>query len=154
MRGIFHGPAGVASLAPCQALASCTALDLTHNYLGDEGAAALLRSPYLSKLKVLRLARNQLTDAGIIAVRELYDALLDHVQLLDLSGNRLTRRGLGVLDTVRGHRAVRLETADNVQSAASGDAPVAVSDIMPEVMQGVAEAARLKHRVAHPAGGE
>jgi uncharacterized protein (TIGR02996 family) len=152
VRGNFIGPAGVAALAAGPALAACTALDLSHNYLGDEGAAALLRSPHLGKLKVLRLARNQLTDAGIIATRELYDALLDRVQLLDLSGNRLTRVGLGVLHSVRGHRAVCLETADNVQSAVSGDAPVAVSELMPEVMQGVAEAARLKHRIAHPSG--
>jgi uncharacterized protein (TIGR02996 family) len=154
VRENFVGPAGVAALAACPAVGVCTALDLTHNYLGDKGVAALLRSPYLSKLRVLRLARNQLTDAGIIAARELYESLLDRVQLLDLAGNRLTRRGLGELYSIRGQRPVRLETAGNVQSAASGDAPVAVSDLLPEVMQGVAEAARLKHRVAHPTGGE
>lgn len=157
VRGNFIGPAGAAALAACPALAACTALDLTHNYLGDEGAAALLRSPHLGGLKLLRLARNQLTDAGIIAARELYEALLDRMQVLDVSGNRLTRFGLGVLNSLCGERGVRLETADNVQSAPSGDAPVAVSDIMPDVMEGVAQAARLRHRIAnpsHPPDGE
>jgi uncharacterized protein (TIGR02996 family) len=150
VRGNFVGPPGAAALAACPALAACAALDLTHNDLGNEGAAALLRSPHLGRLKVLRLARNQLTDAGVIAARELFESLLGRVQLLDLSGNRLTRFGLGVLDAIRGERPVRLETADNVQSAPSGDAPVAVSDLMPDVMEGVAQAARLRHRIANP----
>jgi uncharacterized protein (TIGR02996 family) len=157
VRGNFVGPAGAAALGACPALAACAALDLTHNDLKDEGAATLLRSPHLGKLKVLRLARNQLTDAGVVAARDLYGPLFDRVQLLDVSGNRLTRRGLGELDTIRGHRPVRLETSDNVQSAPSGDAPVAVSKIVPAVLEGVAEAARLRHRIANPTqrhGGE
>jgi hypothetical protein len=45
---------------------------------------------------------------------------------------------------------VRVESAGNVQAPPSGDAPVAVADIMPDLMEGVAEAARLKHRIANP----
>lgn len=150
VRGNFIGPAGAAALAASRALVTCAALDLTRNDLKDEGAAALLRSPHLGGLKVLRLARNQLTDAGITAARDLYDALLDRLQLLDVSGNRLTRFGLGVLHSLRGQRPVRLEDAENVQPPPAGDAPVAVSDLMPDVMEGVAQAARLRHRIAHP----
>jgi uncharacterized protein (TIGR02996 family) len=150
VRGNGINAKGAATLAACPAMALCTSLDLTNNYLGDEGTAVLLRSPHLGKLKVLRLGRNQLTDAGIGNARALFDSLFDRVQLLDVSANRLTRYGLGVLHSIRGHRPARLETADNVQSATAGDAPVAVSDLMPDVMQGVAEAARLRNRIANP----
>jgi uncharacterized protein (TIGR02996 family) len=150
LRGSVIGPAGAAALAGCPALAACTALDLAHNYLGDEGTAALLRSQHLGRLRVLRLARNQITDAGVSAARDLLAPFFDRLQVLDLSGNRLTRYGLGLLHALRGERPVRLETAENVQAAASGDAPVAVSDLLPDVMQSVAEAARLRHRIANP----
>ncbi len=150
VRGNFVGPTGAAALAACPSLANCTALDLTHNDLKDDGTAALLRSPYLGRLKVLRLARNQLTDAGIVAARDLFQSLLDRVQLLDLCGNRLTRVGLGVLHSLRGERPVCLEVADNVQSSTFGDAPVAVSKLVPTVLESVAEAARLRQRITHP----
>jgi uncharacterized protein (TIGR02996 family) len=150
LRGNSAGAKGASAIASCRAVAACTSLDLTNNYLRDEGAAALLGSPHLASLKVLRLARNQITDAGISAARSLFDALFDRVQLLDVSGNRLTRYGLNLLDSIRGQRAVQIDKADNVQSATASDAPVSVSDIMPDVMEGVAEAARLRHRIAHP----
>ena len=150
LRGNAIGPAGATALAACPALAGCTALDLTNNYLGDAGAAALLRSPHLGKLKVLHLARNQLTDGGVVAARDLYDALFDRVQTLDLTSNRLTRVGLSVLSALRRDRPVRVEVGGNVQSAPAGDAPVAVSGLVDGLLDGVAEAARLKHRITHP----
>lgn len=149
VRGNVIGAAGAAALAACPAMTACISLDLANNYLGDDGATALLRSPYLAKLKVLRIARNQLTDNGINAARKLFDSLFNHVQLLDVSGNRLTRYGLNVLNSIRGDRPVRLETADNVQSATAGDAPVAMPDILPDVMRSVAEAARQRNRAAN-----
>jgi uncharacterized protein (TIGR02996 family) len=144
------GPAGVSALAACPALAGCTALDLTSNYLGDAGAAALLRSPHLGKLKVLRLARNQLTDGGVLAAHDLLDALFDHVHTLDLTNNRLTRFGLNMLSMLRGKRPVDIEDAGNVQSIHGGDAPVAVSGLVDGLLDNVAEAARLRHRVTYP----
>jgi hypothetical protein len=141
---------GAAALAACSALAGCTALDLSDNYLGDAGVTALLRSGHLGRLKALRLGRNQLTDAGVTATRELLDALLDRVQLLDLSGNRLTRVGLGILRTLRGNRPVHIDDGGNVQTATAGEAPVAMSDLIPALVDGAAEAARLKHLVANP----
>jgi hypothetical protein len=150
VRGNAIATQGAAALAACPAMELCTSLDLTNNYLSDEGTATLLRSVHFTKLKVLRLARNQLTDTGVSNARALFDSLFDRVQVLDVCGNRLTRYGQGLLQNIRGHRPVRLEMADNVQSATAGDAPVAVSDIMPDVIQGVAEAARLRHRITYP----
>ena len=144
------GPAGAAALANCPALGGCTVLDLTGNDLGDAGVAALLRSPHLDNLKTLKLARNRLTDGGVPAARGLLDALFDRVRVLDLSGNRLTRFGMSVLAAVRGNRPVRVDVSGNVQSAPAGDAPVAVSDLVPGAIDGLTEATRLRHRVANP----
>jgi hypothetical protein len=43
-----------------------------------------------------------------------------------------------------------VDVGGNVQAPKAGDAPVAVSDLMPDVMEGLAEAARLKHLVSNP----
>ncbi len=150
LRANAIGPTGATALAACPALAACTALDLTGNDLRDAGVAALLRSPHLGKLKTLKLARNQLTDSGVNAARDLFDALFDRVRVLDLSGNRLTRVGMTLLDTVRGKRPVQVEKGGNVQSAPAGDAPVAVSDLVPDLLDGFTDAARLRQRVANP----
>jgi uncharacterized protein (TIGR02996 family) len=150
VRGNAVGQAGAEALAASPALVACTALDLSNNYLGDAGVAALLRAPHLGNLRVLRVARNQLTDAGVVANRELFEARFEHLQLLDASGNRLTRFGQTVLHDIKGPRPVRLELTDNLQPATAGDAPVAVSDLVPDLMEGVAAAARLRHRIANP----
>lgn len=144
------GPTGAGALAACPALARCGRIDLSHNDLGDAGVAALLRSPHLGALHTLKLARNQLTDAGVAACIPLLDKLFARLRLLDLSGNRLTRVGIGTLAMLRGDRAVQVDVSGNVQAATAGDAPVAVSDVLSGVLDGVAEAARLKRRVAHP----
>lgn len=150
LRGNVIGPAGAAALAACPALAACTALDLSDNYLGDAGLAALLRSPHLGKLKTLRLARNQIGDAGASANRDRLGALLEHLAALDLSGNRLTRVGLSVLATLRADRPVRIDVGGNVQAPAAGDFPVAVAELIPGLLDGAAEAARLKRLVSYP----
>lgn len=150
LRANAIGPTGAAALAACPALDSCTALDLSGNYLGDAGVTALLRSPHLGQLKALKLARNQLTDGGVTVARDLFHALFDRVRVLDLSGNRLTRVGMSVLAALRGDRPVRVEVSGNVQSAPAGDAPVAVSDLVPGLLDGFTEAARLRRRVSNP----
>jgi hypothetical protein len=150
LRANAIGPDGAKVLAACPSLANCIALDLTHNYLGDRGVAELLRSPHLGRLKSLRLGGNQLTDAGAIAARELFRPLFQHLTLLDLSNNRLTRLGQGVLDAERGDRPVRVEFAGNVQAPRGGEAPVAMSDVLDTLIDGAADAARLRHRVANP----
>jgi uncharacterized protein (TIGR02996 family) len=152
LRGNAIGPAGAAALAACPHLARCTHLDLSDNYLGDAGVTELLRSRHLGALRVLNLARNQLTDAGTAAARDLLDAHFDRLRALDLSHNRLTRVGLSILAAVRRARPVRVDVGGNVQSAPAGDAPVSVSDLLPDVFGAVAEAARLRQRVMHPRG--
>jgi uncharacterized protein (TIGR02996 family) len=144
------GPTGAAALAKCPALAGCTSLDLSDNYLGDAGIAALLASPYLGRLKALKLGRNLLHDSGVNAAYEHFDAAFSHLNALDLSGNRLTRVGLSILSMLRGDRPVRVDVGGNVQAPAAGDAPVAVSDLLPRLLDGVAENARLKRLVANP----
>jgi Ran GTPase-activating protein (RanGAP) involved in mRNA processing and transport len=144
------GPAGARHLADCPALAYCRRLDVSNNYLGDSGIAALVRSPYLTQLKVFRLARNQLTDNGLATIHDPLCRLMEKLTLLDVSRNRLTRIGMALLDFMKGQRPVQIERADNVQSAPAGDAPVAVAELLPDVMAGVADAARLKRRIAHP----
>jgi uncharacterized protein (TIGR02996 family) len=150
VRGNAIGPAGAAALSASPTLAACASLDLTNNYLGDTGVAALLRSQHLTRLTVLRVGRNQITDGGILGSHDLFVSLFERIRLLDVTGNRLTRYGLSVLHAARNGRPVQLEMTDNVQSPAAGDAPVAVSDLMPDLMHGVAEAARLRHRITNP----
>lgn len=150
LRGCLIGRGGGAALARSPALRHCTALDLSDNDLGDAGIAALLASPHIGNLKTLRLGRNRLTDAGVAAGRALFDACLNHLRLLDLSSNRLTRVGLSILTTLRADRPVRVDVTANVQSPTSGDAPVALPDLVPGLLDGVAEAARLKRLVANP----
>ncbi|HSQ54466.1 MAG TPA: hypothetical protein VLM40_01875, partial [Gemmata sp.] len=132
----------------------CASLDLNGNDLGDHGLATLLSSPHLEKLHTLKLARNQITDAGIVAVRDALPGLFRKLRVLDLAGNRLTRFGIGILEKARGSSATRLDTTENIQVSAGGEAPVALGEVVPGVLRGVAdaaEAAALKHRVSHPA---
>lgn len=144
------GPAGAAELVAAPALARCAALDLTGNYLGDVGFARVATAPALAGLRALRLGRNQITDAGLAAVRGRLPVLLRRLRTFDLSGNRLTRHGIGLLHAARGESGVVLDVANNVQSAAGGEVPVAVGDVVADVFQGVVEAAELRRRVAHP----
>ena len=150
LRSNAIGHAGAAVLAANRALADCTELDLSGNYLGDLGVTALLDSPHLGRLRALRLGRNQLTDAGVAACREPFDRSFNHLRYFDLSGNRLTRVGMGILTTLRAGRVIQVDVSGNVQSAAAGDAPVAVSDVLNGVLDGVTEAVRLKRRIANP----
>jgi uncharacterized protein (TIGR02996 family) len=155
LRGHSNGPvgaAGTAALAASPALARCAALDLTGNDVGDAGLAALAASPHLPSLHMLGLARNKITDAGVVAVRTALPVLLARLRVLDLSENRLTNYGMGLLEEARrtaGGLRVRIETTGNVQPAA-GSAPVPVGDVVPGVLREVAEAAELKRRVSHP----
>jgi uncharacterized protein (TIGR02996 family) len=150
LRGNAIAAAGAAALAASPALAGCSSLDLSNNDLGDGGVATLLRSPHLGRLEVLRLARNRLTDAGVVAARDLFAALFDRVRVVDVSNNRLTRIGLSILSTLRGSRLPPVELSGNVQAVSGGDAPVAVSDLLPDLLENVAETARLKRRVSNP----
>jgi uncharacterized protein (TIGR02996 family) len=150
LRETALGPRAAEVLAAHPALAACAELDLSDNYLGDAGVAALLRSPHLDRLTELKLGHNQLTDAGVVAAHDRFDALFNRLRALDVSRNRLTRLGLGLLAAIRGDRPVRIDDAGNVQSIRRGDAPVAVADLLPDLLDGVADAARLRRRISNP----
>jgi uncharacterized protein (TIGR02996 family) len=154
LRGHAGGPiglAGAATLAASPALAKCAALDLTGNDLGDAGLAALVGSPLLVELQVLKLGRNQITDAGLLAIRESLPSFLARLRLLDLSENRLTRYGMGVLEAAKGELPVTLELSGNVQvgtgSGQGGDGAPGRSEN--EAID-AAEAEELRRRVAYP----
>jgi uncharacterized protein (TIGR02996 family) len=148
------GAAGATALAASPALLRCATLDLSGNYLGDHGLAALVASPHLEKLHTLKLAGNQITDAGVTATRDALPALFARLRVLDLSGNRLTRFGIGLLKTARGDATTALDLNENIQASIGGEAPVRVGDVVPGVLGDIAEvaqAAELRRRVSHPA---
>ena len=60
-------------------------LRLYGNSVGNEGAAALARSPHLAGLLVLDLGHAQVGDEGILAILE--SPLADRLVLLDLTGS-------------------------------------------------------------------
>lgn len=144
------GPDGASALAKCPALARCTSLDLTGNFLGDHGFAALIASPNITNVHTLKLGGNQITDAGISAAVKHLPRVLAHLRALDLSGNRLTRQGFALLRGARGEPGVKLDISGNIQAAVGGEVPVTVGDVMGGVLQGVADAAELRRRIANP----
>jgi uncharacterized protein (TIGR02996 family) len=60
-------------------------LRLYGNSVGNEGAAALARSPHLANLLVLDLGHAQVGDEGVLAILE--SPLADRLVLLDLTGS-------------------------------------------------------------------
>lgn len=147
------GPDGARLLAASFSLLRCVALDLSGNFIGDRGFSALIDSPNTKSVHTLKLAANQISDAGLVAVRDGLPSLFARLRYLDLSTNRLTRYGLGLLEAARGDRATVIDTSGNVQAAIGGEAPVPVGRVVPEVLRGMSEAAdaaELRRRVAHP----
>src|SRR5262249_27744881 len=68
LRGNQIGDTGATALARSPFLHRLTSLDLSRNQLGDDGARALADSPGLSRLEELTVYDNQLTDAGVLAL--------------------------------------------------------------------------------------
>jgi uncharacterized protein (TIGR02996 family) len=148
LRDAEIGVAGAMALAGSPALAQCATLDVSGNEFGEAGFARFVTAP--SGLRTVRFARNRITDAGLSAVRSRLPALLKQLGLLDLSGNRLTRHGIGLLHAARGESGVVLDVSNNVQASAGGEVPVAVGDVVSDVFRRVDEAAELRWRIAHP----
>ncbi|MCE9568297.1 MAG: TIGR02996 domain-containing protein [Planctomycetes bacterium] len=144
------GPDGVAALAECPALACCASLDLSANYLSDRGFAALIASPNIGNVCSLKLSGNQITDAGMSAVRGHLPELMARLRVLDLSDNRLTRYGIGVLHGARGDSGVHLKLTGNVQASDGGEVPVAIGDVTSAALRGMREAAEMRRRISHP----
>ncbi len=148
------GSVGVAELLHGLGDSRCVVLDLTGNDLGDLGFAILVQSGRLAHLRVLKLGRNKITDAGVNSVRGKLAHWMSRLTHLDLSHNRFTRQGMGLLLAARGDRHMNLDLSANVQTASGGETPVRLGELMPALIQGAAEAAEqaeLRRRIAYPA---
>lgn len=148
LRANAIGSVGAEVLSASPELAHATALNLDRNYLGDRGVIALANCGRLTSLRVLRLSRNQVTDqAAFVLAAEL--AGMPKLRLIDLSGNRLTWRGVESLRTVARKRDVSLEVSGNMTE------PTASSGVPDQVGGGgmgaaAADVAEMRRRVAHP----
>lgn len=143
---------GLAVLAARPSLRRCFRLDLSNNSLGDHGFMTLVRSPFVSGLRVVNLARNQISDAGISAVRRQLNPWLARLRWLDLSGNCLTHRGVQELLSCKGNAAVHLDLSGNLHggSGLSHDSPTPVGTVVTHVLRDLAETASLRRRVSRP----
>lgn len=90
-------PAGLEVLLATPAANALTVIDLADQSLGDDGLATLLKNRSWSRLRRLILANNSITDRGILRLRHCWTDWLAQLSFLDLSGNRLTRFGIGLL---------------------------------------------------------
>jgi Ran GTPase-activating protein (RanGAP) involved in mRNA processing and transport len=152
LRANAIGPVGADVLADAPDLAQVAGLDLDKNYLGDRGVMALAGSGRLTSLRTLRLSRNQVTDSAAFGLAPAL-ASLPKLRTLDISGNRLSWRGVGALRAVVLPRGIALDVSGN---GTEPDAPFAVSDLVAGILHNVADAevAELRRRVCHPARRE
>ena len=133
-----------AALSECEPLSRLQELEFA-DYFRDPLAAsdmmALANSPHLGRLRVLRLSRNNLGDAGVYALAGA--AWLAGVVVLDLTDNGLSLDG--VMGLARTHRAFRpfwLRLARNPIGGMAGLSPmvqigyaaVADPDILAEIV--------------------
>lgn len=86
------GPAGVAALAASPHLAAAEELDFEKNGLDNAAVVALVESRFTGHLKALHLRDNQIGDAGAIALAR--SPLMKQMAVVDVTSNRLTRRGI------------------------------------------------------------
>jgi uncharacterized protein (TIGR02996 family) len=139
LRADHVGPAGAAVLARAPAMAPAEAVDLTRNFLADAGVEALLGGPHLAGVRVLRLGQNQVTDAGATALATALPRF-PRLRRLDVSGNRLTRRGIEQLTAAGAGRPLEIDTDGNIHQVP----PVAVGEVVDGAL------ADLKRRITHP----
>lgn len=132
-------PAGAAALAVSPAFARIEHLNWDENYLGDAGAAALARC---SSLRTVKLVRNQITDAGAAS---LLAGNLPRLESLDLSNNRLTKRGVESLKAAARDRGFTLTALNNgTETMTALPSPPAAQTELDEVLE-------MKRGLAHPA---
>lgn len=155
LRKNMIGAAGAGALAASPDLARATALDLENNYLGDRGAVVIAASPWAKNLKQLKLSRNQITDAGAFALADAITRAWPALQSINLSENRLTRRGA---DSVRDAAFARGVIPDVTGNTADSHthAPIPVADVLPGVMADLmppdaGNVDELRRRVTFPA---
>lgn len=101
-------------LAGCPALRWIRELefiDYYRQFIGPEDMAELAQSPYLGRLKTLRLARNNLGDEGVRALTEA--GWLEGIEYLDLSDNGISTEGLAALIDCPRFRSLRVLHLDH-----------------------------------------
>lgn len=81
----------VESLADCSWLARLRHLDLSNNFVRDQGVKLLTQTPFLSDLHSLNLSSAALGDAGVRALTA--SPYLTHLRELYLSDNRIGSAG-------------------------------------------------------------
>lgn len=77
----------IEALSRCSLFQRLHSLDLSENWIGDQGAILLAESPYLSSLQKLSLGQVMLRSAGLLAL--ISASSLSQLLALDLSGNYL-----------------------------------------------------------------
>jgi hypothetical protein len=137
-------------------LSRCTSLDLSDNEMKDAGLAAILRSPHLQNLQVLKVSHNHITDSGIEKLRECWPRVFGKLISFDLSENMLTSYGYRLLEDVNAKNGgtVSLDLSGNLQATVVGLNPIPNGEMVQGAQQGVSDiedAAELRRRVAHPA---
>jgi uncharacterized protein (TIGR02996 family) len=141
------GPDAMPVLAASPELARVGSLDLRENYVGDPGVLALCGSGRLGTVRILLLARNQIGDAGALALAA---AGLPRLRVLDVSGNRLTRRGIEALKAAALAGGFTLEAAGNGTEITP---PLSISEsetARRAAREDVAALTAMKRRVSHP----
>jgi uncharacterized protein (TIGR02996 family) len=139
--------AGVRALVESRSLSRLAGLKLTDNPIGDSGVSALAGSGLFRRM----LAREpqidlRATGVGPAGAAVLARALPRFARLrrLDVSGNRLTRRGLDQLRASGRDRSLEIEADGNIHPLP----PVPIGDVVPGVLDGAL--ADLRRRITHP----
>ncbi len=82
-------------LACCPALAGLSTIDFQANKLGGDRLEGFFHSPYLTRLRHLKLNNNGLGNKGAVLLAR--SPLLGQLHSLDLTGNDIGAEGLGAL---------------------------------------------------------
>lgn len=106
------GADGVTALANSPHMIACTSLDLSDNPVSDGALAALVDSPYAKRLTALYLRSCGVTDIGAVALAR--SKRMRKLRFIDVSSNKLTRRGIDELWKCRRDWHVEITCDGNV----------------------------------------
>jgi hypothetical protein len=143
--------AGIEPLVHSEATEYLRVLDLGHQQLGDDGLVTLLGSRRWPCLCRLSLPRNRITDRGIIRLRSHWTHWLAQLRTLDLSGNRLTSFGVGLLTAAlpSNKPGAALDISGNLHHTLPRHSVTASSDPRSRTTV-IPELHLLRQRISHP----